>query len=164
MGSQPSPCGRADKSLARSGSDFRGGVTTLPRELPAGLPLPEFAVGLRHRTRLLPSSTADLAQIGKIRFGCECRPSRKGRAGAEFMAANQTSVKARTSKRDRGAPKARTGTKRTDRGAPPGSRRRRARRQAPARQGLKKRRGAPPGSRRRRARGQAPARQGLTNS
>ena len=28
--SQPSPCGRADKSLARSGSDFRGGVNTSP--------------------------------------------------------------------------------------------------------------------------------------
>src|ERR1700736_5686841 len=46
---QPSPCGRADKSLARSGSDFRGGVTTSPSELPAWLPLLEFAVGLRPR-------------------------------------------------------------------------------------------------------------------
>src|ERR1700682_2552148 len=58
---QPSPCGRADKSLARSGSDFRGGVTTSLHRLPAWLPLAEFAVGLRPRRNIGPPARGGLA-------------------------------------------------------------------------------------------------------
>src|SRR5579871_847660 len=71
---QPSPCGRADKSLTRSGSDFRGGVASSSPTLPAWLPLPEFAVGLWPR---------------------QIRPSRKGRAIVAFVAKNRRSTDAR---------------------------------------------------------------------